>query len=326
MQMSGSEPRSERQLMAEISRMYYLKNASKMEIAERYSLSRFKVARLLAQALDQGVVTISIQGVAPVDLVASSQLSEHWGINAVVVNSGTGSDLEVRRFIGQATAEFLMDTVREGDTVGLAWGRTLRSMADYLTRLPKVSVVQLIGTVTSNLDDSPVELLRRTSLSTGGKAYPIIAPALVRDPVALAALKSNADVKSALDLFDHLNLAIISVGSWNPPDSQVRNVLPLEDRDGLDRHGVFAEAAGVYFDAEGRIVAQEFSAGYLSISAEQLRKVPRLVAAAGGTVKVEAVRAVIKSGMVTDLVTDHTMAEAGLRLDSISPDPNPDRR
>ena len=323
--MSNVDPRTERHTLAEIARLYYLKDASKVDIGRRFGLSRFKVARLLDQAREQGVVSISIQGVAPVDVLASHRLSEHWGINVTVVNSSEGTEPEVRRFVGQATAELFMDNIHEGDIVGLSWGRTLRSMTDFLTRLPKLSVVQLIGAVTSDLEESPVELVRRTSLSTGGKAYPIIAPAIFVDAGALAMLKTNPDVKAALDLFDHLDIAIISVGSWNPPASQVRAVLGEPDRDRLDELGVRAEVAGVFFDADGNTVAEDFSCRYLAISAAQLRRVPRLVAAAGGRIKLDAVRSVVKSGIITDLVTDHTLAEAGLQLGPIEPAANPDR-
>jgi len=320
-----NDPRAERQILAEVARLYYLKDVSKVDIGQRLGVSRFKVARLLDLAREQGVVSISIQGVAPIDLMASHQLSEHWGLNAVVVDSSQGSEVEVRRFVGLATAELFMDMVHPDDTVGISWGRTLRAMTDFLTRLPRLSVVQLIGAVTSDLNESPVELVRRTSLSTGGKAYPIIAPAIFGEAGALAVLKTNPDVKAALDLFDHLDIAIIAVGSWDPPASQIRAVLGDADRNLLDDLGVKAEVAGVFFDEEGNTVAQDFSDRYLSISAAQLRRVPRVVAAAGGLIKLDAVRAVVKSGMITDLVTDHTLAYAALHQGAVTPAANPHR-
>ncbi|MDR0783347.1 MAG: hypothetical protein LBE83_06270 [Propionibacteriaceae bacterium] len=313
------EVRMDRSTLAEIARLYYLGNLSKVDIALKYGISRFRVARALTQARDEGIVSITIQGVAPVDPWTSYQLSQHWGIAATVVDSGSGMDRAVRQAVGHATAEVFMDNAREDAIVGFAWGRTLTAMTDYVTRLPKLSVVQLIGAVTSDLDESPVELVRRTSASSGGRAYPIIAPAILDNEHALAALKSNPDVKAALDLFDALDMAFVAVGSWDPPASQIRGVLPQADLDRLDELAVKAEVAGVYFDSQGRIVAEDYSRRYLCISADQLRRVPRLVAAAGGRIKMEAVKAVVRSGMITDLVTDHTLAEAALQSEAITP-------
>ena len=173
------EPVIDRQTLAEIARLYYLKNISKVDIGLKYGISRFRVARLLTQARDQGIVSITIQGVAPLEAQLSSRLSQHWGLNVVVVDSLDGSEVAVRKRVGQAAAELFMDSVQENNTVGFAWGRTLTAMTDYLTKLPKLAVVQLIGAVTSDLNESPVELVRRTSVSSGGRAYPIIAPAIV---------------------------------------------------------------------------------------------------------------------------------------------------
>ena len=324
--MRAEDARAGRQKLAEVARLYYLKDVSKVDIGRQFGVSRFKVARMLAQARELGVVSISIQGAAPVDVSLSRRLSQHWGINAVVVKSGGGTAAEVRRSVGEAAAELFMDTARDGDTVGLTWGRTLTAMTDFLTRLPKVTVVQLTGAVTADLNDSPVELVRKTSLSTDGAAYPIIAPAIIDDQGMLAALRGHPDVRTAIDHFDDLDLAILAVGSWNPPASQLRMALPEADRVRLDNIGVRAEvAAGVYFDDDGFIYAEEFSDRYLSVSAEQLRRTPRVIAAAGGLVKLGAVAAVVKSGMITDLVTDHTVAEAALLREPITPMANPDR-
>jgi DNA-binding transcriptional regulator LsrR (DeoR family) len=320
------DPRAARQLLAEVARLYYLRDVPKVEIARHLGLSRFKVARLLDQARQQGVVSITIQGAAPVDAALSDRLSQHWGLRATVVNAGDGAEAEVRRRVGQATAELFMDTAQAGQTVGLAWGRTLTAMTDYLTRLPTVSVVQLIGAGTADLNESPVELVRRTCLSTGGQAYPIIAPAMVGDARGLAALKSNPDVRAAVTLFDSLDIAFIAIGSWDPPASQIRPALAPADQQRLDQLGVCAEVAGMFFDADGAVVAEDFSQRYLSISPAQLRRVPRLFAAAGGRVKLRAVAAVVKSGLITDLVTDHSLAEAALTLAPIRPAPNPERR
>ncbi len=48
-------------LMAGIARRYYLDGRSKIEIAEEFGLTRFKVARLLDAARDRGVVHIEIR-------------------------------------------------------------------------------------------------------------------------------------------------------------------------------------------------------------------------------------------------------------------------
>ena len=55
-------------LTASVARRYYLDGRSKIEIAEEFSLSRFKVARLLDDARSSGLVRIEIGHPGVVDV------------------------------------------------------------------------------------------------------------------------------------------------------------------------------------------------------------------------------------------------------------------
>src|SRR6202161_4504717 len=57
--LSADRP-SEVVLAARVARQYYLEGASKIEIADRLGISRFRVARLLDSARDAGMVRIEI--------------------------------------------------------------------------------------------------------------------------------------------------------------------------------------------------------------------------------------------------------------------------
>ncbi|MDR2381462.1 MAG: hypothetical protein LBE08_09905, partial [Bifidobacteriaceae bacterium] len=320
--MSALATVAERRMVAEAARLYYLQDMSKTEIGERLGVSRFKVARLLEAARADGIVTINIKGVAPVSSRLSQALSAHWGIPATVVDSGGGKEAEARRAIGEAAAELMSATIREGEVIGLAWGRTLTAMADHLTQLPRVDLVQLTGAVTADLNESPVALVRTASNSTEGRAYPIIAPAIVGDLAAAQALRRHPDVRAALELFGRITTAVIAVGSWSPAVSQLMVAMPAPDRAALQELGVRAEVAGIFFDSDGEIIGEEYTNRYLTISAGQMQRIPRVVAVAGGTIKLQAVRAVVRSGLVTELVTDHTLAESALRGPAIQPRPN----
>jgi DNA-binding transcriptional regulator LsrR (DeoR family) len=323
-----SDPREllDRELLARVARRYYLDDASKVTIAEELGISRFKVARLLEKARETGVVTITVNSPTPIDWELSRRLSNHWGLPALVVNSNGGTEQEVHRYVGEATAGLLVSLLEEGEILGLAWGRTLTAMADFLPRLPKISVVQLTGSVTADLNDSPVELVRRTSLSTGGRAFPIIAPLVVGDTAALEVLKRHPDVKAAIELFDHITTAVIAGGSGEPPASQLRAVIPVADRARLQAAGVRSEINGIFINDEGGAVGKEYTDRYLSISLDQMLHVPRVIAAAGGESKLLSLRAVVLSGIVTNVVTDHTLAREALLLPGIQPGANQYRK
>ena len=67
------------------ARRYFLDGATKSEIANELGLSRFKVARLLDDALRDGIVRIEIDAVPEVDEVLSRELAVALGIRSAVV-------------------------------------------------------------------------------------------------------------------------------------------------------------------------------------------------------------------------------------------------
>lgn len=294
------------------ARRYYIDDVSKVQIADELGLSRFKVARLLEQARQTGVVTIAIQADGLHDPALSARLCEHLGLDKVTVIETSGDADAVRHQVGEAAAEILGATLRPGEVLGLAWGRTLTAMSAALPPLPRVDVVQLTGAIGTDLDESPVEIVRRVALRAGGTARPIFAPLVVDDPRTAAALRRQPDVAAALRMFDAVTTAVVSVGSWEPPDSQLLRTISDDERQTLLDAGVRAEVASLLVSDEGQLVAPDFQDRCVTITFEQMRAIPRIIAAAGGAQKARAVAAVARAGLCTELVTDRALAEAVL--------------
>lgn len=301
--------------MVEVARQYFLHDRSKVQIAEAFGLSRFKVARLLDQAREQGVVTIRINdGGLPVPELAERLQRALRLRRAVVIETHEDDPDEARRLVGAAAADLLGQTLREGEVVGMAWGRTLTAMSASMPALPRVDVVQLTGAIGADLEVSPVEVIRRFALRSGGSARPIFAPLVVGDARTAEALRRQPDVAQALRMHDTVTTAVVAVGSWEPPNSQLYSALSVADRERLRAAGVRAEIAAILVADTGEVVAPEFAELCVSIQADQLRRVPRVVAVAGGADKALAVAAVARSRLCTELVTDRALAEAVLAL------------
>ena len=71
-------------LMASVARRHYLDGRSKLEIAEEFGLSRFKVARLLDNARSSGLVRIEVRHEGVVDVDLSGRLQDRFGLQHVV--------------------------------------------------------------------------------------------------------------------------------------------------------------------------------------------------------------------------------------------------
>ena len=108
-------------LTASIARRYYVDGRSKVEIADEFRLSRFKVARLLDQARSSGLVRIEISHPGAIDVDLSVQLQEALGLRrAIVVDTPEVDDPALRTQLGKAAADLLSEIVTAEDVLGLA--------------------------------------------------------------------------------------------------------------------------------------------------------------------------------------------------------------
>lgn len=307
---------AERSAIVAVARRFYIEDRSKVEIASELGISRFKVARMLEQARERGIVTITLNDQGIVDAELSREVAERFGLVEAVVVQGDSDPDEARSHVGNAGAELLSRTLHAGEVLGMSWGRTLSAMTETLPSLPRVSVVQLTGTVGSNFELSPVEIVRKVAQNSGGSAHPIYAPMVVDDPATAAALRQQTDVAGAMRMFGDVTTAVLALGSWAPIESQLAEALPTPLRDDLIRRGVVAEVAGTLVSAEGELVAPDFSDLCIAVTAEQLRKIPRVLLVAAGERKAAAAHAIINANLLSGVVVDRALAEALLEIAS----------
>ena len=301
----------DRSLLVAVARRFYLEDRSKVDIASELGISRFKVARMLELARERNIVTIQLHDAGSEIPELSAELAAALGLQRAVVVESHGSADAVRRQIGQAAAEHLQRTLRNGDSLGIGWGRTITAMTESLTSLPRVSVTQLTGTVGNDLSQSPVEMVRKVADSSGGSAHAVFTPMVVADARTADSLRRQPEVSEVLSRLEHLSTAVLSLGSWAPPpESQLRDTLSAKDRRELEEQGVVAEVGATFIDDAGTEVAKGFSARCIGITSDQLRRVGRVVLVASGEHKARAALAASKTGFVAEMVTDRALAEA----------------
>jgi DNA-binding transcriptional regulator LsrR (DeoR family) len=184
-------------------------------------------------------------------------------------------------------------------------------MTASLVSLAQCTVVQLTGAAGAvDVTESSVEIVRRVASVSGGPAFPIYAPLIVDTAETAAAIRRQPHVAEAMHNFDRLTKAVVAIGSWDPPNSQLRDAMAVPEREALRALGVRAEICATLVDDEGHAVAGDLMERSIAITAEQLRRIPEVIAVAGGPSKAAAIRAVLAGGFITSLVTDSSAAQA----------------
>src|ERR1700723_178698 len=143
--LSADRP-SEVVLAARVARQFYLEGVSKVDIAGRLGISRFRVARLLDSARESGVVRIGIGLPGGVlDAGLSAELCSVFGLREAFLFNFGDDESPLRLRLGEAVGQVLMDLIRPADVLGLSWSRALSGLTAALTQLPPCPIVQLTG-------------------------------------------------------------------------------------------------------------------------------------------------------------------------------------
>lgn len=316
--MSAERDLAETMRSALIAHRFYADGQSKMEIADEFGISRFKVARMLDWARESGLVRIEFDLPVPVDVRLSDEVRSAYGLDRVFVLNRAASEgdrPQVRRRIGILAARLVSEIVTESDVLGLAWARSVNVMTESVRQIARCPVVQLCG-VQAGMDmrDRSVETVRQLTGLSGGDAYPIYGPLVLPDRRTTEILRRQPGIAETFGQFQHLTKAVVSIGAWLPGESTVYDAVPPAERESITQRGAKAEVAARLFDAEGKPMSTGLAHHVLAISTETLFRVPEVIALGYTAPKATAIDAVLRSGLASTLITDTSAAERLPRL------------
>ena len=212
--------------------------------------------------------------------------------------------------VAKATAELLQSILREEDVIGVDCGRTLTRIADHLTTLPRADVVQLTG-MAGTLTANGADLVRRITEISGGRSWPLYAPLVVSDARTADSLTGNQQIQETFARHGKVTCAVVSIGAWLPGASQVYESLTADETRELDDAGVCGETCALLLDENG-IRVPGLDERRMGVDESTLRAIPTVIALVTGTQKIAATRAVLRSGLVSSMVTDAEVAAAVL--------------
>lgn len=307
-------------LMTQAARLYFDRQLSKVEIAGALGISRFRVARLIAQALDSGLVRVEYRDAPATDRALAAAIEDRFGLDLCVVAGGDAD----RRVVARLAASIVDGLVGPREVVGIAWGSTLAEVAGAMPTRDDASieVVQLAGSsVGYGRDRDPVEVTRQLAERWGATHHPLFAPAFVDRPEVRRDLLRQPDVAATAARYADLTTAIVGIGALGP-DAPAGSSLARSgalDRavvEDLVARGVVGDLLLHPLTEAGTFPATDLAARAMGITVDELRAVPRVVAVAAGAAKAAAIRGALRSGVLDVLVTDATAAAAVLERDA----------
>jgi DNA-binding transcriptional regulator LsrR (DeoR family) len=308
----------QKRLLYKLARAYYEDGETQKQIGNRFGLSRIKVSRMLRQAREQKVVQIMLFPGNHANTELEHRIEQKYGIHEVIaVTPEQYTPHEIRKSLGVIAADLLVRTIQGTETIAVTWGNSLLAVVDALPGgyLPDLKIVQSLGGLSRpDAHINGVELTRRMAEAFGTIPLLLPAPGVVKHKSVRDSLLTDPQISQILAAASKANIAIVGVGSPTT-DSVVRTgqIFSNEDIQRQLTKGAVGDIGLRFFNACGEKVEDEINNRIIGLELDQIRRIPRVIAVAGGPEKAGVIRAALRGKLINVLVTDDRTAELLLR-------------
>jgi deoxyribonucleoside regulator len=303
----------DQRMMLRVSDLYYNQDLSQQQIANKLSISRPTISKLLKTARDIGIVQITISDINGRKYYQLEQrLEEKYNLKEVVVVETHENSSQTKEAIGEAASKFLAHILKEGDTVGVSMGTTLSTILNYkqdvyFSNLTFVPLIGGIGTVANNLHSNSIA--EGLSQNFGGYYLPIHAPAMVSRIKTKTELMKENSIKRVFKKAKHLDIALMGIGVPRQESTMIKTgYFTPEMIQELQDQNICGDICMNFFDHSGNIDHYEYNEKVVGINIKDLRKIQYSIALCCGSDKCEAIQGAINGGYINILITDYTTA------------------
>lgn len=299
--------------------LYFVAGLTQAQIAKQLGLNRTRVNRLLAQARGDGLVQIRITGRLAGCVELEEKLKSTFELEDAIVVPTPPDQALVPQVIATAAGAALTQRLKDGMSVGVGWGRTLRLSLQSVPRRPlqHLSVVSLLGGLTRGAAMNPHETASHLADLVDAQCYYVAAPALTDTESTRDVLMAQPMLREVFEKGERVDLAFLSVGELTATSTMTRvGLVSRQDVDELVAAGAVGDICAHWIDRDGALVDHPLNRRVVALSPEKLRGIPCVIVASGGKAKIAGLRGVLRGRMADVLITDEVTAKGILAQDS----------
>ncbi|MGU3500332.1 sugar-binding transcriptional regulator [Mycobacterium sp. C31M] len=303
------------ELMLHVAQSYYEQGRTQEDIGRELHLTRWKIGRLLDEAREVGIVQIKIVHPQARRTPLEVTMRSEFGLREAIVVPGPdtpGSD----HHIAAAAAGYLKANAEWITTLAVSWGNTLQHIAAVLPAgwTSGIEVIQANGGVSRSVRPTTAANIATSIAHSGnGRATLLPVPAIVERIETRDALYTEGFVGDVLTGARKADALLFSLGAPGPTSVLVESgaITPDELRE-LEDAGACGDVLAHYLTADGTIAHPGIDSRTVGLGLDDVRNASCAIAVAAGPAKVPVVRAALRSGLCTVLITDEPTATAVL--------------
>lgn len=302
----------EESLMVKAAWYYYFENMTQQAIADRLSVSRMRVIKLLEAARQNGVIQFRLRADGVAVAEQSRALMEKYHLKDVFLIPETDrEDASPNESIARAGAMYIADRLGDNACINVGYGDTLSRTLNHLATMVQspVTCISLTGGVSNYLPNT------RSSIFNA-RLFLMPAPLLASSPEMAAAMREETSVSEIIRMSELSSFTLVGIGPITESATVFRTgVLGNTDMFYLKVHDAVGDVLGHFLDRDGQLIPSPIEDRLISTPLQQLKAMPNVVGLAAGADKIDAIRAVLRGGYLDILITDEPTATQLLRED-----------
>lgn len=303
----------EEALMAKAAWYYYFQDMTQQQISDRLGISRIRVIRLLERARQTGMIQFSLRRGNEERLIVEKKLMETYGLEDVFVIPASVDPSQTNENIAEAASMYINERLHEGSVINIGYGDTPSRILNNLatTAEQTITCVSLTGGVSYYLPNARSNVFN-------ARLHLIPAPLLASSKEMADAIRQESSVSEISRMITLAQLTVVGIGSMDSGATIFRSgILNSNDLLYLSMQGAKGDVLSHFVDENGKLIQSPIEERLIATSMEVLSQLHNVIGVAAGPVKAEAIRAVLKGGILDTLITDADTAEAILALDRI---------
>jgi DNA-binding transcriptional regulator LsrR (DeoR family) len=215
--------------------------------------------------------------------------------------------------LGMLAARYMEQELKPNMVVAVASGTAVYETVRALNNNQHldVTVVQVMGVIgVSNPYVDGAELVHLMASRLGGRYLYLQSPLVVKNARVRSNLLREPAIQQVLALGQQASIALVGIGTVFPGDSSLLRTgfFTQQMLEELTKAGAVGETCGHVFNTHGEPVISGVGGQIMSLGLNELKKIPTVIAVAGGDHKVAAIHGLLQGKFINVLVTDDQTA------------------
>ncbi|MBQ2948460.1 MAG: sugar-binding transcriptional regulator [Clostridia bacterium] len=295
----------EESLMVKAAWYYYFENMTQQAIADRLSISRMRVIKLLETARQTGVIQFRLRSDG-VGMVEQSQaLIRKYNLKDVfLIPEVDEDDAHPNESIARAGAMYIADRLGDNACINVGYGDTLNRTLNHLATMVQnpVTCISLTGGVSNYLPNTRSNVFN-------AKLYIMPAPLLASSPEMAAAMREETSVSEIIRMTELSAFTLVGIGALSDSATVFHTgVLGPTDMFYLKMNNAVGDVLCHFLDKDGQLIPTPIEERLISTPLEKLKAMSNVIGLAAGEQKIEAIRAALRGGYLDILITDEPTA------------------